>query len=147
MKRAIPVLAVALLVGCAQAVELPVDPSLTHDEVVDRVEKLLKDEHVTRVYDLGILHGASEKRLSATATRLKYLPPRRPSEMNPALPDPGREWTNIDIDTARPGFVRIVVRSYRRGAFVDLRQPETESRIVRALAVLQDRADRSLQPK
>lgn len=145
MKRALVILLAVALVGCAQSIVLPVDGTLSHGEIVERLKKLLKDE-IVLAYDITFLTGGSEERVSPTKTRLTY----RHSTPQPATslytPNVSYDWTLIEIDTFQKGEVRISVKTYRRGNFISSRQHEAESKIMKNLSVLKERADKLLQP-
>ena len=144
MRRVVAILLAVTLVGCAESLVLPVDETLTHDEVVGRLKKLMKDNFVLS-YDMTFLFDGSEERASPTITRLRYqhsTPQPPPGLYTPAV---SYDWTIIDIDTSQRGEVKLSVETYRRGNFTNDRQRETESKIVEKLSILKERANKSLQ--
>jgi hypothetical protein len=128
------------LYGCAGTATLPVDEGIPHDEIVLRLQKLLKEEAVS--WDMV---ANSETKLSASRTELRYghITPRpAPSLYTPAVV---YDWTVIDVDTSQPGYVTISVKSYSPGNFINERLYERESKITEALASLRGRANSALQ--
>jgi len=128
------------LYGCAGTATLPVDEGLPHDEIVRRLQKLIKEEAVS--WDMV---SQSETKVSATRTELRYghITPRpAPSLYTPAV---AYDWTDIDIDTSQQGYVNISVKSYRPGNFINERLYDRESKITEALAALKERANNALQ--
>lgn len=135
---------VFLVSSCAQTVVLPVDEALTHDEIVNRLKTLFEKE-VVMASDLLFVRGVPEEKISDTRTRLRYghtTPQPPPGLYTPAV---SFDWTFIEINTSQRGSVRISVRTYRRGNFIDRRQYEAEEQIAARLSILQERANSALQ--
>lgn len=144
MRRAVLILLAAALVGCTESIVLPVDKILTHDEVVKRLRQLFKDE-VVLAYDIFFIIDGSEERVSPTRTRLTYQHSTPQPATSLYTPNVSHDWTVIDIDTSRKGEVRISAKTYRAGNFVDSRRREVESKILKDLSILKERAGKSLQ--
>lgn len=145
MNRAIAILLAVTLAGCTESIVLPVDETLAHDEIVGRLKKLIKDD-IVLTYDLTFLFDGSEERVSPTMTRLRYQhsTPQPPASLyTPAV---SYDWTFIDIDTSKKGEVKISVETYRRGNFMNDRQHEAESKIIKNISILKERANKLLQP-
>jgi hypothetical protein len=144
MRRALAIFLAVALVGCAESIVLPVDETLTHDEIVSRIKTLLKEELILS-YNMTFLVGGSEERVSPSITRLRYQ--HTTPQTGPSLYTPGvsYDWTFIDIDTATKKAVRISIKTYRRGNFIDDRQHDAEIKLKEKLSVLKERANQSLQ--
>ena len=99
MKRALAVFLLIALAGCAESVVLPVDASLTHEEIVGQLKALLKDE-IGSSYNMTFLVSGSEERVSPSMTRLRYQ--HTTPQIPPSLYTPGvsYDWTTLDIDNA-----------------------------------------------
>ncbi len=145
MKRAVTILLAVALVGCTESIVLPVDQTLAHDEIVERLKTLFKDE-VVLADDAPFFIGGSEERISPAKTRLMYR--HLMTQPAPSLytPNVSYDWTFIDIDSSQEGEVRISAKTYRHGNFINSRQREAESRIIKSLSILKERANKSLQP-
>ena len=125
---------------------LSVDEALSHEEVVGRLKKIFEEEFIL-TYGTTFLMGGSEKRVSATVTRLTYSHSTPQPATGLYTPNLSHDSTSIYIDTSRQGEVKISVKTYRRGDFIDSRQREAESKIIHNLSILKERADISLQSR
>lgn len=145
MKRAVAIILAVTLVGCTESIVLPVDQTLAHDEIVERLKTLLRNE-IVLTDDTPFFIGGSVERISPTKTRVTYqhlTPQPAPSLYTPNV---SYDWTFIDIDTSQRGEVRISAKTYRHGDFINSRQREAESKIIKSLSILKERANKSLQP-
>lgn len=144
MKRALVILLAVALAGCTGSIVLPVDKALAHEEIVGRLKKLLKEE-IVLLYGTTFLMGGSEERVSPTVTRLTYNHATPQPATSLYTPNVSHDWTSIYIDTSRQGEVKISVKTYRRGDFINSRQREAESKILENLSILKERANKLLR--
>ncbi len=140
------------LAGCAGVVVLPIDEGLSHDQIVNRLKKLIKEKSVLTYYDekdateldcgWTFLSKLWEKQVSPTRTRIMY----QHSRMKPGSPlntvGWSYDWTFIDIETSEKGLVKIIVKTYREGTLIDSRHYETESKLIKNLSILKERANK-----
>lgn len=138
------ILLTVALVGCTESIVLSVDKTLAHEEIVGRLKKLLKEEFIL-AYGTAFLMGGSEERVSPTVTRLTYSHSTPLPSTSLYTPNISHDWTSIYINTSRQGEVKISVKTYRRGDFINSRQREAESRILKNLSILKERANKLLR--
>jgi len=141
MKRIVIILFAFAMFGCARPTAIPVDGSLSHEEVITRLKKSIHAQFLAEPRMWGFLFSLSEERISPPLTRLVYIGALHPPTGLATVAS--AEVTTLSIDTSTKREARVSVKTELRGD----RQLETESMIIRELSIIKERADKSINTK